>query len=316
MPTVAADQQSASRGAIPAARRRGRLIGERLSFQIGLILPSVLVLLLFQVVPIFIGTDASFRRWSLYDPDKTWVGLEHYRYVLSDTNFLFTVLPNTFLLIVASVGLSLALGMAVALLLHRGFAAQRLVQTVVLLPLMIGPVIASTMMRWTFNDQFGVVNAFLGWLGLGQPAWLADRWYAFGVIVFTDVWIWTPWFALLLLAGLKSLPKEPFEAAALDAAGRWRIFTHITVPMLRPVIGVCVVIRAIDCFRTFDQVWLLTGGGPARSTEVFSIYVFMEAFQNLNFARGSAAAVIGTLIIMVAGLALYALINRFMDVSR
>jgi multiple sugar transport system permease protein len=129
------------------------------------------------------------------------------------------------------------------------------------------------------------------------------------------VWLWTPWFTLLLLAGLQSLPKEPFEAAAIDGAGRWRVFRHLTLPMLRPVIVVCVVIRSIDAFRTFDIVWTLTGGGPARSTELFSLYAYVHAFLNLDFGTGSAAAIVGGIIILVVGMALYRVLNRAVRVS-
>ena len=147
-------------------------------------------------------------------------------------------------------------------------------------------------------------------------AWLTQQWTAFLAILLTDVWLWTPWFALLLLAGLQSLPPEPFEAAQIDAASAWRTFRYITLPMLRPVIVVCVVIRAIDAFRTFDIVWTISGGGPARATEVFSIYAYVEAFQFLNFGRGSAAAVIGALIIVVFAMVLYRILNRWVEVSR
>ena len=112
------------------------------------------------------------------------------------------------------------------------------------------------------------------------------------------------------------MPPEPFEAAKIDAASAWRTFRHITLPMLRPVIVVCVVIRAIDAFRTFDTVWTITGGGPARSTEVFSLYAYIEAFQFLNFGRGSAAAVIGALIIILFAMVLYRILNRWVEVSK
>jgi multiple sugar transport system permease protein len=289
---------------------------EKQLFMLLLIAPAAAVLVLFQVVPIVIGANASFRDWQLYNPKGTWIGLAHYAYILSDPIFLWVVLPNTFLLMFASVALSLVLGLALAHLLNRSFPGQRLLQTVILLPQMIAPVIAATSMRWTFNDQFGVVAAFLSWVGFGQISWLAERWPSFLIILFTDVWIWTPWFALILLAALKSLPREPFEAAQIDAAGRWRTFTHITLPMLRPVIGVCVLIRSIDAFRTFDQVWVISEGGPARSTEVFSIYAYVETFLNLDFGRGSAAAMIGALIILIVAWVMYRAIDRLTDVSR
>jgi multiple sugar transport system permease protein len=219
-------------------------------------------------------------------------------------------LPNTFLFMFASVAGALVIGLALAVMLNRGFRGQKLVQTVLLLPLMVAPVIAAIMVRWMFNDQFGIVNVVLEAIGLeGQP-WMAQRWSAFGVILLTDIWLWTPWFTLLLLAGLQSLPKEPFEAAAIDGTTPWRVFRHLTLPMLRPVIVVCVVIRSIDAFRTFDIVWTLTGGGPARSTELFSLYAYVDAFLKLDFGRGSAAAIIGALIILVVGMALYRLADR------
>ena len=291
-------------------------LNEKQRFTLLLLAPAATVLVLFQIVPIFIGANASFRDWALYDPQKTWVGFKHYAYVLTDPNFLLLVLPNTFLLMVLSVSASLVLGLALAHVLLREFPGHRLVQTVILLPLMVAPVIVSMMMRWVFIDQFGIVAAVIEGLGFEPIAWLAERWPSFFIILFTDAWIWTPWFTIILLAGLKSLPREPYEAAAIDAATRWRVFTHITLPMLRPVMLVCIVIRSIDAFRTFDQVWVISGGGPARGTEVFSVYAYIEAFQNLNFGRGSAAAVIGGLIILVVGLAMYRALNRLMEVSR
>lgn len=300
--------------AIPS-RPRARF-GERERFMLGLIAPAVVLLVLFQIVPIVIGTNTSFRDWSLHDPQKTWVGLAKYKAVLTDQYFLTLILPNTFLFMILSVGIALTLGLALALMLNRRFAGQKLVQTILLLPLMVAPVVAAIMLRWMFNDQFGIVNVVVEALGFKPQAWLVERWTAFAVVVGTDVWLWTPWFTLLLLAGLQSLPKEPFEAAAIDGATKWRVFRHLTLPMLRPVMVVCIVIRAIDAFRVFDVVWTLTGGGPARSTEVFSVYAYVEAFQGMDFAKGSAAAVIGGAIILVIGLALYWVLNRMVEVSR
>jgi len=296
------------------ATGRRPLFGEQQRFMLFLVAPAALLMLLFQVVPIVIGANASFRDWALYNPKKTWVGFAHYDAVLSDPEFLGVVLPNTFLFMVLSVSGALVLGLALALLLNRPFAGQKVVQTVLLVPLMVAPVIAAIMMRWMFNDQFGIVNAVLEGLGLDGQPWLVERWTAFGVILLTDIWLWTPWYTLLLLAGLQSLPREPFEAAAIDGTSTWRVFTHLTLPMLRPVIVVCVVIRAIDAFRTFDIVWTLTGGGPGRSTELFSLYAYVLAFLSLDFGRGSAAAIIGGLIILVVGAVLYRVVDRLAKV--
>src|SRR3981189_708882 len=178
-------------------------MNEKTRFMLALIAPAALVLLCFQVVPLLPGANASFRDWTLYDPKKTWVGLANCIHVLRDAEFLQIVLPNTFGFMVATVALSLVLGLMIALVLNKRFAGRWLLQSFVLLPLMVAPVIAAIMIRWMFNDQFGVVNAVLEGLGLeGQP-WLVERWSAFGIIVLTDIWLWTPWFPLLFLPGLR-----------------------------------------------------------------------------------------------------------------
>src|SRR5262252_257512 len=291
-------------------------VDEKKRFMLALITPALLVLLFFQILPILTGANASFRDWHLNDPRKTWIGLTNYAYVVRDREFLGVVLPNTFGFMAASVAASLLAGLMLALLLNRQFPGRWLVQTISLLPLMVAPVIAAIMIRWMFNDQFGVVNAALEGLGFAPVSWLAQRWTTFFVILLTDVWLWTPWFALILLAGLQSLPPEPFEAARIDAASAWRTFRYITLPMLRPVMVVCIVIRSIDAFRTFDIVWTISGGGPARATELFSLYAYVESFQFLNLGRGSAAAVIGAIIIVIFALLLYRLLNRFVEVSK
>src|SRR5437762_1505805 len=210
-------------------------MNEKTRFMLALITPAALVLILFQVVPILTGADASFRNLTLHDPKRTWVGFANYLHVLRDAEFRDIVLPNTFVFMITIVACSLVLGLAIA---------------------------------------------------------------------------------LILLAGLQGLPPEPFEAARIDAASAWRTFRYITLPMLRPVIVVCIVIRAIDAFRTFDIVWTISGGGPARATELFSIYAYVESFQFLNLGRGSAAAVIGAIIIVVFAMILYRVLNRFVEVSR
>jgi multiple sugar transport system permease protein len=142
---------------------------------LALIAPAALTMLPFQVVPIVIGANASFRDWSLYDPKKTWVGLKHYIAVINDPVFVGTVLPNTLLFLALSVSFSLLFGLALAILLNRNFRGQHVVRTILLVPLMVAPVVASIMVRWMFNDQFGIVNVVLEVLGFEPIAWLAYR---------------------------------------------------------------------------------------------------------------------------------------------
>ena len=289
---------------------------ERQRFAVFLIAPSVLVLFGFQIIPIMVGTNVSFRDWTLHDPAKTWVGLEHYIHVLTDPFFLTMVLPNTFILLFLEVFIALVIGFAMALVLQKGLAGRWLVQTVFMMPLMVAPVIAAIMFAWMFNDQFGIVNHVTAALGFEPVAWLANRWTAFFVILITDIWLYAPWYMILLLAGLESLPKEPFEAAQIDGATWWTVLRKLTIPMLRPVMVVCIVIRSIDAFRVFDQVWTLTGGGPARTTEMFSLYAYMEAFTFDHYGRGSAAAMVGAMIVVVFAWFMFKVLNRWSEVSK
>jgi multiple sugar transport system permease protein len=283
---------------------------------LALILPALLILLAFQIVPILIGANASFRSWSLYNPQKTFVGLANYRRILTDPHFYGVVLPNTFLFMIASVSGALLAGLGLAVMINRRFRGARLVRTAILLPLMVPPVVAAIMITWMFNDQFGIANVVLTALGLEPVPWLVSRWTSLGIVILTDVWLWTPWFTILILAALQGLPVEPHEAARIDGAGAWQVFRNITLPLLRPVLMVCIAIRSIDAFRVFDIVWTITKGGPARSTEVFSIYAYKQAFVFLNFDLGSAASLIGAGIIMIVGAALYRGLSYAVEVSR
>ncbi len=283
---------------------------------LALILPAFVILVAFQITPILIGANASFRIWSLFNPQKTFIGLANYRRILTDPVFYGTVLPNTFLFMVSSVTLGLLAGLTLATMLNRKFRWERLARTAILLPLMVPPVVAAIMITWMFNDQFGVVNALLEALGFEPVPWLVGRWTSLGIVIMTDVWLWIPWFTILILAALQTLPAEPYEAARIDGANAWQVFRNITLPLLRPVLMVCIVIRAIDAFRVFDIVWTITKGGPARSTEVFSIYAYKQAFVYLNFDLGSAASLIGAGIIMVIGGALYKALSYVVEVSR
>lgn len=291
-------------------------VGERERFMLALILPAVLILLAFQIVPILIGANASFRVYPLFNPTKTWVGLANYIRILTDPLFYGTVLPNTFLFMGASVTGGLVVGLGLAMMLNRPFRGARLVRTIILLPLMIAPVVAAIMITWMFNDQFGIVNVIMQALGFEPVVWFLYRWTSMTIVILTDIWLWTPWFTIILLAGLQSIPIEPREAAMIDGAGPWLIFRKVTLPLLRPVLMVCIVIRAIDAFRVFDIVWVITKGEPARSTEVFSLYAYKQAFIYLNFDQGSAAAIIGAIIIMIVGGVLYWVLSRLLEVSR
>lgn len=305
-----------ARGGPPSRRAAASLFRERRRFVLTLVAPAGLILLVFQVLPILMGVDASLRRFSLTDETHPFVGLRNFRRILSDSHFLTVVLPNTFFFMTASVAGGVVLGLAIALLLNRRFPGRAVVRTLIVFPLMVAPVVASIMIAWIFNDQFGVANVIVQALGFSPVAWLVTPWLGLCIVVLTDVWLQTPFYVLIILAGLETLPREPFEAARVDGANAWQVFRNVTLPLLRPVLLVAIVIRAIDAFRVFDTVWTITKGEPGRATEVFSIYAYKEAFVFLNLDRGAAASLIGAVIIMIVGVVLYWGLQRVTEVSR
>jgi multiple sugar transport system permease protein len=292
------------------------LFRERRRFVATLVAPAALILLVFQVVPILMGVDASLRRFSLTDEEHPFVGFRNFARILSDGQFLGVVLPNTFGFMIASVTGGVVLGLAIAMLLNRPFPGRIVVRTLIVFPLMVAPVVASIMIAWIFNDQFGIANVIVTALGFPPVAWLVKPWLGLGIVVLTDIWLQTPFYVLIILAALETLPREPFEAARVDGANAWQVFRNVTLPLLRPVLLVAIVIRSIDAFRVFDTVWTITKGEPGRATEVFSIYAYKEAFVFLNLDRGAAAALVGAAIIMVVGVVLYWGLRRVTEVSR
>jgi multiple sugar transport system permease protein len=308
--------ETLGRGGPARARAAASLFAERRRFTLTLIAPAALILLVFQVLPILMGVDASLRRYSLTDEEHPFIGLRNFQRILTDPQFLGVVLPNTFMFMAGSVAGGVVLGLAIAMLLNRPFPGRVVVRTLIVFPLMVAPVVASIMVAWIFNDQFGIANVIVTALGFPPVAWLVQPWLGLGIVVLTDVWLQTPFYVLIILAGLETLPREPFEAARVDGANAWQVFRNVTLPLLRPVLLVAIVIRSIDAFRVFDTVWTITKGEPGRQTEVFSIYAYKEAFVFLNLDRGAAASLVGAVIIMVVGILLYWGLQRATEVSK
>ena len=296
----------------PASRP---LLGEKTRFQLELLAPAVVLLVAFELYPIVMGLIISMQRFTIYSPEREFVGLANFVRIVTDSHFYAEVIPNTILFMLATVILQLLLGLGLAMLLNRRAMDGpfgTFARTVLLLPLMIPAVITGLMFAWMFNDQFGAVNHIIQGLGGPYISWLTDRWRALAVVILAEVWMFTPYFMILLYAALRSLPQEPHEAARIDGANAWQVFRYITLPLLFPVIVVTVIIRMFDAFRAFDIVWTITKGGPGGSTEVFSIYAYKLAFTNLQYDMGSAAAMLGAFVSLLIGIVVYRL---FVQVS-
>jgi len=213
-------------------------------------------------------------------------GLDNYFFLLSDDRF-WNALGNTLYFTLLSVSVELVLGLAIALLLERDFRHKGMMRAVVLLPWAIPTVVSARMWEWIFNGDFGVLNRLLGI----RINWLGSPFWAMHAAVFADIWKTTPFVAIIIMAGLQAIPRDLYRAARVDGAGSLDIFMGITLPLLRPVILVVLLFRSLDAFRVFDAVYVLTGGGPANTTETLSIYAYKVLFQTLQFGYGSTLAV-------------------------
>jgi len=222
-------------------------------------------------------------------------GLQNYLRVAGSSDFQ-AALVNTLGLTTASFLVEAALGLAVALALHRGLRGSRVFTALVALPLMVAPVVGALAWRFVFVDGYGLIDSLAASLGGSGPLWFADVWLARATIVIANLWMALPFDILVLLAGLAALPQEPIEAARVDGASPAQILFAIVLPLLKPVIAVILVVRLADAFRIFDVVYVLTGGGPANATDVLSTYIYRQMFTAFDFPGGAAAAVLLVLV--------------------
>jgi multiple sugar transport system permease protein len=267
-----------------------------------LLAPSLFVVLTVLVYPLWDGVKASLYFYR-YGKPLRFVGFDNYILLWTDSQYLNSLVV-TLKFVTLSVAIETVLGLALALFCLREFRGIRLLRTVLIVPMVITPVVVAIVFRLIYASDAGMLTAFSETLG-GEPVQiLSHPAKAFLALVALDVWEWTPLMFLILLAGLQSLPVEPFEAARVDGAGPWRVFTDHTLPMLRPVLAIAIVLRTIDAFGTFDQVFVLTRGGPGEATRLLSIYGYDTAFKFQQ--TGFAAALFLTMGLLILAMALAA----------
>ncbi|MEK1850620.1 MAG: sugar ABC transporter permease [Phyllobacterium sp.] len=251
--------------------------------------PTVLILLALTIFPSIYMFYAAVHKISP-NPDLPWefVGSGNFARLLSDGQF-HVALRNTIIFTVSAVTVEFLLGLGLALLLDKYIRRLTFLKTVLMIPMMLPPIAVAITWKIIYEPQFGVLNEIMFRLGLPLQAWAGDASLAMFSIIVADVWQWTPFMFLLMLAGLASLPVEPYEAAALDGASSWRQFWDLTLPFLKPVIAIALLLRVMDALRLFDLVFVLTGGGPADRTKVLSLYIYQVAYRFAD--TGYAAAI-------------------------
>ena len=266
--------------------------------------PGLFVLIGILIFPIVFTVRLSLSGWNSYNPELNFIGLDNYvRLFTEDPRFWEAFFRLTFLS-VTTVILQYIIGFALALMVWRDIKFKRFFRVMFLIPMMTTPVIMTVIWRTFFHESLGPVNDLLSVFGVA-PKWLTDPALAKVTVIIVEVWQWTPFMFLLLLAGLLSLPKEPFLAAAIDGAGPIRKFVYVTFPLMAPISIGAIIIRLIEASKIMDTVFVLTSGCPGTSTETSTFYIFIRGLR--EFQMGYAATLSFTyLIIMIISLTIIA----------
>jgi multiple sugar transport system permease protein len=267
-------------------------------FSAVLIFPALFIVAVFAFYPIFFSFFLSLHRIVLGMPSlgEPFVGFENYRELLHD-RVAIKSLMNTFIFVFSTTFFEILFGLGMALIINKSFRGRGLVRAAVLIPWAIPTVVSSQMWRFIYNDKYGLLNyLFFGTAESKYRAWLADPLFAFIGVIVADIWKASSFAALLILAGLQTIPDDLYEAARIDGADAWQRFRSITAPLVKPAILIALLFRTMDGFRVFDLIFVMTQGGPADSTNVLQFYGYKKIFAEGLMGYGSAVSVVVFLI--------------------
>ncbi len=260
--------------------------------------PCLLYLAAFAIYPLIYSLRLSFTDLTATDGTGHWVGFRNYIDLLTDPLF-WDAAKNSVIMVAASVSLQVVLGTAMALFFNLDLKGSWIVRGILVLPMLLTPIVVGVMWRALLNPDWGLVNWVIAQMGFEPPNWLGSINMAMKTLVMVDVWQWTPFVFVVVYARLQALPQDVFEAAQLDGASAFATFRRITLPLLMPAISLAAVFRAIDAFRSFDLIYGLSYGGPARSTTTLSFLSFQNGFQFQNYGYAAAVAYLMLLILIV-----------------
>jgi multiple sugar transport system permease protein len=262
--------------------------------------PCLIVILLVTIFPTIYSLGLSFTKWEVTLQEKPFIGLGNYIALFKDSRFLHSIL-NTGIVVVVGVGVELILGFSLAQMLVAEMKGKRIIVAALLLPVMVMPVVVGYTWRLLWDAQYGPINQIIGWI-IGRPftyTWLGQPTTAMVAILVTEIWQWTPFMFLVFLSGLAVLDPEVFEAADIDGASGWDKLRFLTVPLMRPIIIVALLIRGLDALKFFDVIFTLSGGGPGNSTETLSFYIYQVGYQFFRLGYGAAASFILLIVLVV-----------------
>jgi multiple sugar transport system permease protein len=261
------------------------------------LLPAIAYLLILGIFPLLFSLRLVFGAWNAGQRSITWVGLDNVQRLLSDTRF-WDSFSKTLIYVAAAAGLELLIGFTVALALQNVTRGKNWMRVAFAFPMLLPPIAVSFTWKMLFDFNRGPINYFLDSLGLERVAWLAGQGSALASLIIVDLWQWTPFILLAALAALESLPVELYEAATVDGASRWEMLLHITLPLIQPYLVAIVLLRAIDAFKVFDTIYILTGGGPGTATELLTFYAYVAGFRPFNM--GFTATISWAIVIIMS----------------
>lgn len=282
-----------------AQQRHGGFVDR--NFKQLLVAPSILLMLLVGVFPLLYLIMVSFQGITMTENNTDFVGLQNYAYLVKDKR-MWQALGHTMIFLVIALPIELLLGLAMAQLFLDKLPGRQVFIALLVLPVVISPIVAGATWSLMFDNRFGPINQIIGWLMGKEVAllWTFNPHLVYPAIMVAEVWQWTPFMFLLLLAALANVDKSQLEAAAIDGAGYWRTFWKIVLPSIWPVMAIALLIRALDLFRLFDIVWALTQGGPGTMTETISMFTYVQGFRQFETSYTAAVALLIIVLLSVA----------------
>ncbi|MHC2285657.1 carbohydrate ABC transporter permease [Bradyrhizobium barranii] len=278
--------------------------------------PAVLVVLAISIFPLIYSFTTSFLSYRLIPPIPprvVWFG--NYATLLQEPRFWNAIFTTTLIAFIA-VGLQYVMGFGVALALNARVPGERLFRVALLLPMLLAPVAVALVARMIFNPTMGPLNQFLSMFGMANLPFLTNGHWALACIIAVEIWQWTPFIILMMLAGLQTLPEDVYEAAELENASAWQQFWGITFPMMLPISAAVVFIRLIESYKIMDTVFVMTGGGPGVDTETLTLFAYQEGFKKFNLGYTSALSFLFLIAITIIGVTYLALLRPHLEKRR
>lgn len=257
-----------------------------------------MVFALLTVYPLIYAIVTGFYKIDFIRAKTMFYGFQNYAEILTDDTFWVAV-KNTLLFVVLAVVFETLLGTLFALFFNSGFRFMKLYRTVVLVPMLLPPITVALTWKMMYDYNFGIFNFLLKTIGLSPVEWLSSTDWALLSVVLTDIWQWTPFVFLVILASLQSIPLEIYESAQVEGASYVQSLRYITLPLLRPALALVLLLRTIDTFRVFDKMYVLTGGGPGNATETITYYIYRYGFRYFQTGYAAAASIIMVIMVLI-----------------